>query len=75
MTSLYVQVEHYSTGLYIQINKFLLKIIDLQYFPKETSLSEFTQSDLNRVAAKLNNRPGKTLGFHTPAEQLDEVLR
>jgi len=40
MTSLYVQVEHYSTGLYIQINKFLLKIIDLQYFPKETSRTE-----------------------------------
>ncbi len=46
-----------------------------QYFPKGSSLSEFTQGDLNRVAAKLNNRPRKTLGFQTPAEKLDEVLR
>lgn len=46
-----------------------------QYFPKGSSLSEFTQDDLNRVAAKLNNRPRKTLGFRTPAEKLDEVLR
>ncbi len=46
-----------------------------QYFPKGSSLSEFTQGDLNRVAAKLNNRPRKTLGFRTPAEKLDEVLR
>ncbi|MCH7508205.1 MAG: IS30 family transposase, partial [Proteobacteria bacterium] len=46
-----------------------------QYFPKGSSLSEFTQVDLNRVAAKLNNRPRKTLGFRTPAEKLDEVLR
>lgn len=46
-----------------------------QYFPKGSSLSKFTQGDLNRVAARLNNRPRKTLGFHTPAEKLDEVLR
>lgn len=46
-----------------------------QYFPKGTGLSKFTQGDLNRVAAKLNNRPRKTLGFHTPAQKLDEVLR
>jgi len=28
-----------------------------QYFPKGSNLSEFTQGDLNRVAAKPNNRP------------------
>lgn len=46
-----------------------------QYFPKGTSLSRFTQDELNRAAAKLNNRPRKTLGFYTPAQKLDEVLR
>lgn len=46
-----------------------------QYFPKGTELSKFTQADLNQVAAKLNTRPRKTLGFYTPTEKLDEVLR
>jgi IS30 family transposase len=46
-----------------------------QYFPKGSSLSKFTQDDLNKVAAKLNNRPRKTLGFRTPTEKLNEVLR
>lgn len=46
-----------------------------QYFPKGTGLSKFTQADLNRVAAKLNTRPRKTLGFYTPTQKLDEVLR
>ncbi len=46
-----------------------------QYFPKGTSLSRFTQNELNLVAAKLNNRPRKTLGFYTPTQKIDEVLR
>lgn len=46
-----------------------------QYFPKKSCLSGFSQSDLNNVAAKLNNRPRKTLGFLTPAVKLDEVLQ
>lgn len=45
-----------------------------QYFPKKTSLANDTQNDLNEVAAKLNTRPRKTLGFKTPAEALDELL-
>ncbi|KCV20288.1 hypothetical protein L500_0898 [Bordetella holmesii CDC-H643-BH] len=45
-----------------------------QYFPKKTSLANYTQDDLNEVATKLNNRPRKTLGFKTPAEALDELL-
>ena len=46
-----------------------------QYFPKRTGLASYTQRELDEVAAKLNSRPRKTLGFKTPAEALDEMLR
>jgi IS30 family transposase len=46
-----------------------------QYFPKGTSLAGFTQEQLDEVAAKLNGRPRQTLGWMTPSEKLDEVLR
>jgi IS30 family transposase len=39
-----------------------------QYFPKGLDLSDFSQSQLNAVARRLNERPRKTLGFKTPAE-------
>ena len=41
-----------------------------QYFPKKTDLSVYSQSDLNKVALRLNQRPRKTLGFETPASKL-----
>lgn len=46
-----------------------------QYFPKGTSMVTLTQTDLDRVAARLNNRPRKTLGYRTPATILDLALR
>jgi IS30 family transposase len=46
-----------------------------QYFPKGTDLSRHSPQDLNAVAASLNSRPRKTLGWKTPAEALDEHLR
>jgi transposase, IS30 family len=42
-----------------------------QYAPKRTSLAHLTQADCDRIAAKLNNRPRKRLGFRTPAECYD----
>ena len=41
-----------------------------QYFPKRTDLSGYAQSDLDKVALRLNQRPRKTLGFQTPASKL-----
>jgi len=45
-----------------------------QYFPKKTDLSDCTQSDLDKVALRLNQRPRKTLGFQTPASKLQESV-
>ncbi|MFI6048449.1 IS30 family transposase [Nocardia sp. NPDC051321] len=45
-----------------------------QYFPKGTDLSIFPADYLDYVAAQLNNRPRKTLGWKKPAEALDELL-
>jgi IS30 family transposase len=46
-----------------------------QYFPKGTDLSRHSADDLAAVAAALNGRPRKTLGWRTPAEALDAVLQ
>jgi len=45
-----------------------------QYFPKGTDLTRHTPEDLAAVAAALNSRPRKTLGWKTPAEALNEYL-
>ena len=46
-----------------------------QYFPKGTSMKDFTQEDLDVIARKLNGRPRKTLGYATPADKLNALLR
>ena len=45
-----------------------------QYFPKKTPLGCFSQSHLNAVARRLNERPRKTLGFRTPADLFEQML-
>jgi IS30 family transposase len=46
-----------------------------QYFPKGTDLSRWNADAIESVAATLNARPRKTLGWKTPAETLDDHLR
>ena len=45
-----------------------------QYFPKGTDLSGYHPDYLAFVAAELNARPRKTLGWKTPAEAFGELL-
>jgi transposase, IS30 family len=45
-----------------------------QYFPKGTDLTKHSVGHLDAVAAALNSRPRKTLGWKTPAEALNEHL-
>ena len=45
-----------------------------QYLPKGTDLSLHSAAGLARIAASLNGRPRKTLGYLTPSEKLAELL-
>jgi transposase, IS30 family len=41
-----------------------------QYLPKNADLSSYSQTELDEIALRLNQRPRKTLGFRTPADKL-----
>ena len=45
-----------------------------QYFPKSSDLSAHSADDLDWVAAELNDRPRKRLGFKKPIEQMGPLL-
>ena len=45
-----------------------------QYFPKGLDLSKIHQNKLDAVARQLNERPRKTLGYHSPAEKFAECV-
>ena len=46
-----------------------------QYMPRRLDFRTMTQTDLDAIAAELNDRPRQTLDFKTPSQALAEVLR
>lgn len=46
-----------------------------QYFPKGTDFSKISRNRIKEVQDELNDRPRKTLGWHTPHEKFSELLR
>jgi IS30 family transposase len=45
-----------------------------QYFAKGDDLSRYSQSDLNKIARRLNERPRETLNWATPHEALKQAV-
>jgi IS30 family transposase len=37
-------------------------------------ISSYSQAKLNALARQLNERPRKTLGFHTPADMFSQIV-
>ena len=45
-----------------------------QYLPRGPNFARISQTHLNAIALRLNQRPRKILGFETPADKLQAVL-
>jgi IS30 family transposase len=46
-----------------------------QFFPKGTNFKNVTAEEIRRAQDLLNERPRKTLGWMTPAQKLEQLLR
>lgn len=46
-----------------------------QFFPKGTDFSKVSRAEVKRAQRLLNGRPRKTLGWSTPSESFNELLR
>jgi IS30 family transposase len=46
-----------------------------EFFPKGTDLRRVTEEELEKVQFLLNNRPRKCLGFKTPQQVIDELIK
>ncbi len=46
-----------------------------QYFPKGTNFNEISRAEIKKAQHSLNGRPRKTLGWKTPREAMQELLR
>ena len=46
-----------------------------QYLPKGTSFENLTRAEVKRIEWKLNNRPGKRLGYLTPLEYISGQIK
>ena len=44
-----------------------------QYLPNRTDLSPITQHELDQIAAELNGRPRRILGWMTPSERYAQI--
>jgi IS30 family transposase len=45
-----------------------------EYLPKGTDLNAWTPAQIHAIAAELNDRPRKRLGYHTPSEAFAKLL-
>lgn len=46
-----------------------------QYFPKGTDFTKVTRQEIKKAQRSLNTRPRKTLGWKTPQEAMQQLLR
>ncbi len=44
------------------------------YIPKGTSIERFSDEDILNIADELNQRPRRSLGYHSPIELFDDIL-
>jgi len=45
------------------------------YFPKGTDFNQVTEEELQDVIEEINNRPRKILGYQTPNEVFNNLLK